>query len=222
MGCCSSGSTQIEQYNISNRYKIEGEIKPGYQPVADKFETLFNRDFDKVSQLCVYVGEEKVIDLYGVATGFKGDGDSLANIYSSGKSVAAILIAIMVDQGHLEYDELISKYWPEFAQNGKEKIRVRDVMAHESGLQVTGPFEKSMFSTEKIKQNSLGSIIEKDHCDFKSANKLADLKTNYDHGALWGTWSDEKESDFYTGQVIQISKNMTWQVDGSANVISVT
>jgi CubicO group peptidase (beta-lactamase class C family) len=53
---------------------------------------------------------------------------------SSGKSVASILIGIMVDKGLLEYNEPVAKYWPEFAQNGKESIKVADIMRHEGGL----------------------------------------------------------------------------------------
>jgi len=29
----------------------------------------------------------------------------------------------------------VKKYWPEFAQNGKQDIKVKDVLKHESGLQ---------------------------------------------------------------------------------------
>ena len=77
-------------------------------------------------------------------------------MFSAGKSVAAILIAIMVDQGHLQYDEPIASYWPAFAQNGKERIRLRDLMRHESGLAIIGPFSKEMFTTEAIKANTIG------------------------------------------------------------------
>ena len=55
-------------------------------------------------------------------------------IMSSGKSVAALLIAIMVDKGLLDYDEPVVKYWPEFGQNGKDKILLRDVLCHDCGL----------------------------------------------------------------------------------------
>ena len=41
-------------------------------------------------------------------------------IFSSGKSVASIALAILVDRGLLEYELKISHYWPEFGKNGKE------------------------------------------------------------------------------------------------------
>jgi CubicO group peptidase (beta-lactamase class C family) len=74
--------------------------------------------YEKNCQLCVYVKDECVIDVCmsnpDKKTKIKVDGDSVGTIYSSGKSVAAILIAIMVDQGRLNYNDPVSKYWPEF------------------------------------------------------------------------------------------------------------
>ena len=40
--------------------------------------------------------------------------DTCQAIYSSGKSVASILIAKMVDEGKLEYQDKVAKNWPEF------------------------------------------------------------------------------------------------------------
>jgi len=36
-------------------------------------------------------------------------------IMSTGKSVASVLFSRMVDQGVVNYDDLVSKHWPEFA-----------------------------------------------------------------------------------------------------------
>lgn len=38
------------------------------------------------------------------------------------------------DRGWLDYEERVSTYWPEFAQNGKERITVRQLLAHQAGL----------------------------------------------------------------------------------------
>ena len=56
--------------------------------------------------------------------------DSLTNVYSSGKPVSSILIAIMEDKGYLKYDDPICKHWPEFVQNGKQNVLVSDLMKH--------------------------------------------------------------------------------------------
>ena len=64
----------------------------------------------------------------------KFDEDSITTIFSSGKCVASVLMAILVDQGLIEYEKPVAEYWPEFAQNGKENITVEEVLRHEAGL----------------------------------------------------------------------------------------
>ena len=44
--------------------------------------------------------------------------------------VAAICLAILVDRGLLDYDKPVAHYWPEFAQKGKDKITVRQLLGH--------------------------------------------------------------------------------------------
>ena len=43
-------------------------------------------------------------------------------------------MAKMFDEGRLDFDEKVCTYWPEFAKNGKENIKVCDVMRHEAGI----------------------------------------------------------------------------------------
>ena len=125
---------------------------------------------DDNSQLVVWLGDTKVVDLWGERTnlnetdirGEKPYGpDSLTNAYSSGKPVASILMAILEDKGLLKYDDLICKYWPEFAKNGKQHIKICDLMRHESGLSrflAEVPVEYTQ--TAAIKENKIGEIIE--------------------------------------------------------------
>ncbi|KRX10172.1 Beta-lactamase/transpeptidase-like protein [Pseudocohnilembus persalinus] len=69
---------------------------------------------------------------------------------------------LLVDQGLLKYDEKVAKYWPEFAQNGKENITLEQVLRHEGGLARIKPeITRNMFQRESIKQNVIGEIIEK-------------------------------------------------------------
>ena len=70
-------------------------------------------------------------------------------------------MACMVDKGVLDYDEKVSKYWPEFARNGKQNIRVCDVLRHEAGLvNFVREIEPEQLSRKSIKKNEIGKIIE--------------------------------------------------------------
>lgn len=82
---------------------------------------------------------------------------------SSGKSVASILMALMVDCGFLNFDDKVTKYWPEFGKNYKGHIKVSDIMRHGSGLhRLHQVLEKEWMLPENIKRNKIGKVIEND------------------------------------------------------------
>jgi CubicO group peptidase (beta-lactamase class C family) len=56
--------------------------------------------------------------------------DTLQIIHSAGKTVMAMNFAHIVSQGLVDYDAPISKYWPEFAQGGKQDVLVKDLLMH--------------------------------------------------------------------------------------------
>ena len=58
----------------------------------------------------------------------------LQTIYGSGKSMESVILGMLHSEGLFKYDDKVSKYWPEFAQNGKEDVRIFEVLRHESGL----------------------------------------------------------------------------------------
>ena len=55
-------------------------------------------------------------------------------VFSSGKSVSAFIVALMVERGLLTYDDKVSKHWPEFGQKGKQDITVAELLRQVSFL----------------------------------------------------------------------------------------
>jgi CubicO group peptidase (beta-lactamase class C family) len=92
---------------------INGFVAKGYEPLETHFKKLYTDGYDTNSQLCVYVNDQKVVDLVG-STPTKNpddqqfDGESLHTIYSNGKTVSNILLAMLFDQGLFKYDDLVS------------------------------------------------------------------------------------------------------------------
>ena len=101
-------------------YAIEGTVAPGYETVKEMFEENFRAGREDNAQLCVYVGEKLVVDLWGYSSDTSYTGDTLTNVFSSTKSLTAIAMAVMQDRGLIKYGAKIAEYWPEFAQNGKQ------------------------------------------------------------------------------------------------------
>ena len=47
------------------------------------------------------------------------------------QGMCATCLALLADRGHLDYDELVATYWPEFAQKGKHGIQVKTLISHQ-------------------------------------------------------------------------------------------
>lgn len=127
----------IAKVVFANTQNYSGKVDPRFIDLAKQFSRLQDqRSHLGGAALVVYFRGEKVADIY---TGQKSNTelwaqDTLSICYSTGKGVLATLAHILVSQGMLDYDQPIADYWPEFAQNGKDKMTLRHVLSHQSGL----------------------------------------------------------------------------------------
>lgn len=105
--------------------------------VQEALEIAIARDGEIGLQVAAYLGNELVIDCWaGIAdldTGREVDGDTLFNVFSVSKAIAATAIHVQAERGLVAYDVPVAEYWPEFARNGKHDISVRDVLTHHTG-----------------------------------------------------------------------------------------
>ncbi|MFW9789314.1 MAG: serine hydrolase domain-containing protein [Candidatus Thorarchaeota archaeon] len=89
-------------------------------------------------QIAVYVDGELVVDTWaGVADEVSGkpvNGDTLFTSWSTTKGFVSTCIHILSDRGLVDYDTPVETYWPEFSAHGKDKITVRHVLTHSSGI----------------------------------------------------------------------------------------
>ena len=124
--------------NASNEIKIEGHVTAGFEAVRAAFAENFSRRDELGGACCVYYKGEKVVDLWGglrnEKTGEPWEADTMVIVYSTTKGLAGMTIAIAHSRGWLDYEERVATYWPEFAQNGKENITVRQLLSHQAGL----------------------------------------------------------------------------------------
>ena len=118
--------------------EIQGECDPQFSKVKETFEKLYQEDREIGSCFAVYKDGNPLVDLWG---GFQDKDktkpwqkDNLVTVYSTTKGVAAFCIALAMEKGLLKYEEKVSTYWPEFANNGKENITVGMLMSHQAGI----------------------------------------------------------------------------------------
>ncbi len=116
---------------------IHGYIHPDFWRVAKLLQAQLPGASDGGAAVCVYHGGEKVVDIWAGtrdASGTRWSEDTLAVSFSTTKGVTATALHVLVDRGLLDYDDRVAEYWPEFAQNRKERITVRQLLCHEAGL----------------------------------------------------------------------------------------
>jgi len=126
--------------SVVESHLVEGRVGRGFEAVRDAFDDNFVRRRELGGACCVYHRGEKVVDLWGGVrnkqTGDPWEHDTMAIVYSATKGLAAMTLAIAHSRGWLDYEERVCTYWPEFAQQGKERITVRQLLAHQAGLYV--------------------------------------------------------------------------------------
>ena len=117
---------------------IHGYVATGFERVEAEFRKNFTDRGDIGAACAVYHGGSKVVDLWGGyrdrKTQASWDKDTMEIVFSTTKGMAAITLAMLHSRGHLDYDEKVVAYWPEFGQNGKQNVTVRQLISHQAGL----------------------------------------------------------------------------------------
>jgi CubicO group peptidase (beta-lactamase class C family) len=119
---------------------VSGVVKQGFEAVRAAFVENFERRNELGAACCVYYRGEKVVDLWaGIrnkATGEPWEEDTMVLFFSTTKGLAAMAVALAQSRGLLDFDERVCTYWPEFAQEGKDRVTVRQLLAHQAGLHI--------------------------------------------------------------------------------------
>jgi CubicO group peptidase (beta-lactamase class C family) len=121
---------------------VEGDrapgVAPGFEAVPAEFERNFVERGEIGAAVAAYWRGEKVVDLWGGRRTPTGDApwseDTMVKVNSTTKGLAAMTVAVANSRGWIDYDAAVADYWPEFAQNGKGAITVRQLLGHQAGL----------------------------------------------------------------------------------------
>ncbi|HYM91298.1 MAG TPA: serine hydrolase domain-containing protein [bacterium] len=117
--------------------EIQGFTRQGFEAVREAFVENFSRRNELGAACCIYHRGEKVVDLWGgirnKATSDPWEEDTMVLVFSTTKGLAAMTMAVAHSRGWLDYEERVCTYWPEFAQQGKDKITVRQLLSHQAG-----------------------------------------------------------------------------------------
>ena len=122
---------------------LHGTVDPRFARVREAFVENFRQRDEVGAAVALVIDGKPVVDLWAghadQARTRPWDRDTLVNVYSTTKGVAALCLHRLVDEGRVDLDAPVVRYWPEFAQAGKSSIVVRDLLGHRAGLAAVRP-----------------------------------------------------------------------------------
>ncbi|AJC53218.1 serine hydrolase domain-containing protein [Streptomyces sp. 769] len=129
--------------------RAHGTVAEGFEGVREAFaKVLGEARVSPEAQLVVQVGGRRVVDLWG------GPGtapDRLTSLYSITKGAAHLVVALLVQDGVLDLDREVASYWPEFGAEGKDRLTLRELLAHRSGVVgVDGGFSTAELADDRL------------------------------------------------------------------------
>ncbi|MBC9250258.1 EstA family serine hydrolase [Pseudomonas alcaligenes] len=118
--------------------QIQGYFDLQFEALKQAFAELFEDTQERGAALCVQIAGETVVDLWAGTADKDGEqawhSDTILNLFSCTKTFAAVVALQLVEEGKLELDAPVARYWPEFAAAGKERITPRQLLSHRAGL----------------------------------------------------------------------------------------
>ncbi|MEY3092021.1 MAG: hypothetical protein RIU67_804 [Actinomycetota bacterium] len=118
--------------------EIHGSCDQRFSALRDILSANIDSGADVGASVAVVHNGEMVVDLWGgwVDTNHSAPWgkDTITNVWSSTKTQMALCALMLADRGQLDLDAPVATYWPEFAANGKEKVLVRHLLSHTSGV----------------------------------------------------------------------------------------
>lgn len=129
-------------YSNPEDVHVDGEVAEEWKHVEQVFRQNFLDNWERSgAAFVVYHKGQKVIDIWGGYSDResqrKWTKNTLSVAFSCSKAMGSIVIGKLVDQGKIQYDDLVTKYWPEFGKNGKQNVTIRWLITHKAGLAYT-------------------------------------------------------------------------------------
>lgn len=117
---------------------VGGWTEEGWEELRETYQELVDSGLEKGGSFAVHFRGRIVAHIWaGCKNFFCSDvwrTDTTALMHSSTQLFGALCLAIMADHGHLNLQERVATYWPEFAANGKAAVTIKQLLSHQAGL----------------------------------------------------------------------------------------
>lgn len=115
---------------------VGGFVAPGFARVRDVFAESLGEELG--AGFAAVLDGNVVVDLWGGwadrAQTRPWTRETIVPVYSTTKGVSALVLALLVEQGRLDYEARVAELWPEFGAHGKDRLTVAQTLAHQAGV----------------------------------------------------------------------------------------
>ncbi len=117
---------------------VAGRCDDRFGELAREFDRNFAERGELGASVAVFVGDELVVDLWGGWSDADRTRpwarDTMTVAMSCTKGATALCAHMLAVEGDLDFEAPVTRYWPEFGQNGKEAVLVRHLLSHQAGV----------------------------------------------------------------------------------------
>jgi CubicO group peptidase (beta-lactamase class C family) len=106
--------------------------------VREALETNLASGEELGASIAINLDGQNLVDIWG---GWRDQGrtqawdeDTIVNVWSTTKTVTSLAVLMLVSRGQVDVYAPVARYWPEFAAAGKDRVEIRHLMSHTSGV----------------------------------------------------------------------------------------
>ena len=150
---------------------IHGRCDQRFRPLSDQLRVNFERHRELGAGVAVTIDGEPVVDIWAgwadAAQTRPWQPDTLVDVFSVGKPMAVLCLLQLMEQGLIELDAPVARYWPEFAAAGKERVSVRMLLGHRAGSRRSGescPRRDVRLGADVRGTRGTGAVVGAGHC----------------------------------------------------------
>ena len=148
---------------------VQGICPPKFEELKNIFQKYFDNNLETGANFSIVKNNEILVNIFG---GLKSknsswDENTIVNTFSLSKGIYASCIAKLIEENEIDIERKVSFYWPEFKIN-KEKILVKDILSHQSGL---FRFKEKISNEDLLNFEKITYILEKQNPDHEPGEK---------------------------------------------------
>jgi len=126
--------------NVAHRRPTIPMMQPESGQLLQRLKPLFQENFERFGELgaavSVWQNGKPILDLCG---GFRDArrespwaADTLVLVWSATKGIGCACVLHALQEHNIDINQRVAKFWPEFAQVGKEEITFAQLLSHQT------------------------------------------------------------------------------------------